>query len=150
MEVASSLSQNSQSLCLHPNFLTELSRQGPLQKSNYNHMELEWLARGAATLNSGLEFSCAIQAKMVANILQNSTRLGLSACAEDLQELQDWIEIKLTPYRGVPPPRPASSGIAHILLRGLQKGHPPECRAAPPTLPASLWTKPLVTTSSRR
>ena len=51
-------------------------------------MELEWLARGAATLNSGLEFSCAIQAKMVANILQNSTRLGLSACAEDLQAAQ--------------------------------------------------------------
>ena len=72
----------------NPIFLTELSRHGPLQKSNYNLKELEWLARSAATLNSGLDFSCAIQAKMVANILQNSARLGLSACAEDLQAAQ--------------------------------------------------------------
>ena len=74
--------------------------------------------------------------------LQNKTADGTTVVHEGM--------IKPTPYRGVPPPRPASSGIAHILLRGLQKGHPPECRAAPPTLPASLWTKPLVTTSSWR
>ena len=51
-------------------------------------MELDWLARGAATLNSGQEFSCAIQAKMIANLQQNSTRLGPSAYAEDLQAAQ--------------------------------------------------------------
>ena len=46
------------------------------------------MAWSAATLSSGLEFSCAIQAKLAASILQNSARLGLPDCAEDLQAAQ--------------------------------------------------------------
>ena len=68
--------------------LTQLTRQGLLQKSNFHLEELGWLAWSAATLSSGLEFSCTIQAKMVARILQNSARHGLSACAKDLQAAQ--------------------------------------------------------------
>ena len=75
-----------------PNMLTQLTRQGLLQKSNFHHEELGWLAWSAATLSSGLEFSCTIQAKTVARILQNSARHGLSACAKDLQAAQASLE----------------------------------------------------------
>ena len=66
--------------------MKERERQGLLQKSKIHHEELEWLAWSAAALSSGLELSCAIQARTVAGILQNIARLGPLACAETYKQ----------------------------------------------------------------